>query len=284
LKKVKICGVPEHFNLPWHFAVEEGAFESRGISLEWQDVPEGTGRMSQMLASGETDLAIILTEGIIKSISDGNPSSIVQTYIASPLLWGVHVAGESKVNSLDDLKETKAAISRFGSGSHLMAFVMAQNLGWDTETLSFEVIHNLQGAVEALTEGNADYFMWEHFTTKPLVDAGTFKFIEDCPTPWPCFVIAGNNAFLESNPTLLPHILEVINGYTQEFKRIPSIDRTFANRYPQKLADIQEWLGVTEWSQQPLSKSELVKVSATLKTLGLLGEQQDLEKYFWEPA
>ena len=32
--------------------------------------------------------------------------------------------------------------------------------------------------------------MWEKFTTKPLVDTNTFRHIGDCPSPWPCFVIA----------------------------------------------------------------------------------------------
>jgi ABC-type nitrate/sulfonate/bicarbonate transport system substrate-binding protein len=84
MKKVRVVGVPEHFNLPWHMALEEGAFEDRGIELEWTDIPEGTGRMADMLAKGETDLAIILTEGVIKAISDGNPSMILQEYIGSP--------------------------------------------------------------------------------------------------------------------------------------------------------------------------------------------------------
>ena len=64
MKKVKIVGVPEHFNLPWHMAIEDGIFEDKGIDLEWTDVPEGTGKMCQLLQEGQTDLAIILTEGI----------------------------------------------------------------------------------------------------------------------------------------------------------------------------------------------------------------------------
>ena len=182
MKKVRVVGVPEHFNLPWHMALEEGAFEDRGIELEWTDIPEGTGRMADMLAKGETDLAIILTEGVIKAISDGNPSMILQEYIGSPLLWGIHVGADSYFKALSELKNTKAAISRFGSGSHLMAFVNAQNNGWDTSRLQFEVVNNLEGAVEALTQGSADYFMWEHFTTKPLVDQGIFRRLGDCPT------------------------------------------------------------------------------------------------------
>ncbi len=88
MKKVSIIGVPEHFNFPWQLAIEEGAFKSRGIKLEWTDIPEGTGKMCQMLQKGETDLAIMLTEGLVKSITEGNPAKIVQEYIASPLLWG----------------------------------------------------------------------------------------------------------------------------------------------------------------------------------------------------
>ena len=273
MKKVNIIGVPEHFNLPWHLAIEEGAFEERGINLQWTDIPEGTGRMCQMLENGETDLAIILTEGLVKSITEGNPAKIVQEYIASPLLWGIHVGAKSKYERFADLKTTKAAISRFGSGSHLMAYVNAQNEGWDTGKLQFEVINNLDGAVEALTNGTADYFMWEHFTTKPLVDSGIFRRLGDCPTPWPCFVIAATDKFIKGNSSVLKHILEVINLYTMEFKQIPSIDRTLANRYGQKLEDIQEWLSLTRWSQSQIDSQTLEKVQETLIDLKLIDKQ-----------
>ncbi|MEJ2585919.1 MAG: ABC transporter substrate-binding protein, partial [Robiginitalea sp.] len=84
-KPVRITGVPEHFNLPWHLAIDEGAFSGRGIDLVWTDVPEGTGKMAGMLASGATDLAVILTEGLVKAVSSGTPALIAQEYIASPL-------------------------------------------------------------------------------------------------------------------------------------------------------------------------------------------------------
>ena len=273
MKKVHIIGVPEHFNLPWHLAIEEGAFEERGIDLQWTDIPEGTGRMCQMLENEETDLAIILTEGLVKSITEGNPAKIVQEYIASPLLWGIHVGAKSKYRSIPELKTTKAAISRFGSGSHLMAYVNAQNEGWNIEKLQFEVINNLDGAVEALTQGTADYFMWEHFTTKSLVDNGTFRRLGDCPTPWPCFVIAATDKFLKENSSVLEHILEVINLYTTEFKQIPSIDRTLANRYEQQLEDIQEWLSLTRWSQSQIDSQTLEKVQDTLIDLKLIDKK-----------
>ncbi|WP_116769182.1 substrate-binding domain-containing protein [Maribacter litoralis] len=270
MKTVRIIGVPEHFNLPWHLAIEEGAFEERGIQLEWTDIPEGTGKMSQMLKDGETDLAIILTEGIIKSITEGNPVKIIQEYIASPLLWGIHVDAKSSFSSLNELKDTTAAISRFGSGSHLMAYVQAKQMGWDTNTLKFNIINNINGAIEGLASGEADYFMWERFTTKPLVDNGTFKHLGNCPTPWPCFVLVGTDSFIKENNGILNHILDVINTYTAEFKQIPKIDTTLANRYHQKLEDIQEWLQITEWSQKQLPEEVLRNVQKTLRELNLI--------------
>ncbi len=273
MKKVRIVGVPEHFNLPWLLALEEGAFADRGIDLQWTNVPEGSGKMNQMLSDNNTDLAIILTEGIIKGISAGNPSLIVQQYIGSPLLWGIHVSAASAFKDLNDLKKKRAAISRFGSGSHLMSYVFAESMGWDTESLEFQLVHTLEGAVEALTEGKADYFMWERFTTKPLVDRGIFRRLDDCPTPWPCFVIAVRREFIGSEPTTLQHILDVINLYTSEFRQIPSIDRTLANRYDQNLEDIQEWLGLTQWSQTQIDNQVIDRVVFKLHNLKLIDDK-----------
>lgn len=269
---VRIAGVPEHFNLPWHLAIEDGYFEDRGIDLQWTDVPEGTGKMSQMLRDDETDIAITLTEGIVKSITEGNPSKIVQTYVQSPLLWGIHVNAKSSFNSVSDLEGKRAAISRYGSGSHLMSYVNARNEGWATAKLDFEIVNNLEGAIEALTNGNADYFLWEHFTTKPIVDKGIFRRIADCPTPWPCFVIAVSNKLLEQE-YIVKHILEVINIYTTEFKIIPSINRTLANRYEQKIEDIDEWLAITEWSQRVIDREIMDDVQQKLLELGMIDEK-----------
>lgn len=278
MKEIRIIGVPEHFNFPWQLAIEEGAFEERGIDLQWTDIPEGTGKMCQMLKEDETDLAIILTEGIIKSITEGNPVKIVQEYVSSPLLWGIHVGTKSDFKALSDLEGAKVAISRYGSGSHLMAFVHAKKEGWDTDKLRFEVINNLDGAVQALTEGKADYFMWEHFMTKPLVDKEVFRRLGDCPSPWPSFVIVATDRFLRENKSTLGHILEIINLYTVEFKNIPSIDRTLANTFDQQLEDIREWLSITRWSQSPISTQTVDLVQNTLLNLKLIDNKLNFNK------
>jgi ABC-type nitrate/sulfonate/bicarbonate transport system substrate-binding protein len=273
MKTIKIAGVPEHFNLPWHLCIENGEFEVEGIDLQWTDVPEGTGKLCQMLRNGETDIAIILTEGIVKDIVAGNPSKIVQVYVESPLIWGIHVAANSTYQTISDLENKKVAISRIGSGSQLMAYVNAGNQDWDTKNLEFEIVNTINGAVESLTNGASDYFMWERFMTKPLVDKGIFRRIADCLTPWPCFVISVSDEVLEQHPGTIARILEIINKTTAEFKEIPSIDRTLASKYNQKIEDIREWLSLTRWSQKPVSENMLNKVQNQLLDLSIIDKK-----------
>ncbi len=273
MKQIKIAGVPEHFNLPWHLCIENGEFKTENIDLQWTNVPEGTGKMCQMLRNSETDIAVILTEGIIKDINAGNDCSIVQVYVKSPLIWGIHVDAKSNYKTLSDLKNKKPAISRLGSGSHLMSIVNAQNQGWEIENLEFEIVNTIDGAVESLSSRKADYFMWEKFMTKPLVNKGIFRKIAECPTPWPCFVIVVRNEILEKNSESIKQILKIINKKTSKFKQIFNIDKLLASKYNLKIEDIQEWLSITEWSQENLDSETLNKIQNQLFDLKIIDKK-----------
>lgn len=275
MKSVKIVGVPEHFNLPWHLCIDNGEFSQYGIDLQWTDVPEGTGKMCEMLRNDQTDVAVILTEGIIKDIAAGNQSVIVQTYVQTPLTWGIHVAYEAPYQTLNDLENKTVAISRFGSGSHLMAVVNAHNNNWNTQNLKFEVVNTIDNAVVALQNKTADYFMWERFMTKPLVDKKIFRKIADCPTPWPCFVIAVRKQFYEENQHVISQILDIINATTSEFKHIPSIDKTIAAKFDIQLNDVEQWLKSTRWSQKKLDQKNFDTVMQYLTNLNIISA--DLE-------
>ncbi|HAO15288.1 MAG TPA: ABC transporter substrate-binding protein, partial [Tenacibaculum sp.] len=232
---LKVGGVPEHFNYPWYITLKDKEYTKNRINLRWQDFPGGTGDMCKALRSGEIDIAIVLTEGIIKDIIDGNPSKIIQFYVESPLIWGIHVSAKSKYQDISELQNATIAISRYGSGSHLMAIVNAHNNGWDIKKLKFKVVNNLEGGINALNVGEADYFMWEHFTTKPYVDEGIFKSLGNCPTPWPCFVVAVREEILKNHSKDLKKVLDIINNCTKKFKQIDKIDQTLSLRYQQQL-------------------------------------------------
>ena len=204
---LRVGGVPEHFNAPWHTAAKAGLFAERGIDVRWTDFPGGTGAMAKALRDGELDVAILLTEGIVADIHRGNPARLVGTYVSSPLTWGIHVAADSPLTDAAQLYSQPAgdggasprfAVSRMTSGSHLMAFVDAQQRAGEAAaaSLRFEIVGSLEGAREALREGRADGFMWEKFTTKPLVDSGEWRRVGECVTPWPCFALAATPAAL----------------------------------------------------------------------------------------
>ena len=274
MKTIRIGGVPEHFNYAWYIGLKEHLFKDKGIHLKWVDFPGGTGAMTEALKNKDIDMAVVLTEGIVKAISEGQPCKIVQTYVQSPLIWGIHVAHESPHTSTSDLKKTHAAISRYGSGSHLMAYINAQQLEWNTEQdLKFKIIKNLEGGVRALSNGEADYFLWEKFTTKPVVDAGVFRRIGECPTPWPCFVIAAHDEFIDHENPSLKTILNTINAITKTFKTIPEIDRIISERYGQKQKDVQQWLRQTEWAQHNIDKKTIEIVQNQLIALDLISKK-----------
>jgi len=271
MKNFTIGGVPEHFNLPWYFTLRNKEYTSKGINLRWKDFHGGTGAMNKALREKEIDMAVILTEGIIRDIIKGNECKIVQVYIQTPLIWGIHVASNSDFQTIEDLKGTHAAISRFGSGSHLMAYINAENQHWNLETdLKFKVIDNLKGALSGLPKGNGDYFMWEKFTTKPFVDNGTLRLVGECPTPWPCFVIAVRNEVLENEEESIKAILEVINRTNSNFKETSGLDKIISERYAQKLEDVQQWLRLTEWSQEQLSEKMVDEIQNRLLDLKLI--------------
>lgn len=232
--------------------------------------------MCKALRSGDVDIALVLTEGIIKDITEGNPSKILQTYVTTPLIWGIHVSANSSIRTISELQGKRIAISRYGSGSHLMAIVNAHNQGWNLNSLDFRVVKNLEGGVKALQENEADYFLWEHFTTKPFVDKGIFKRIDNCPTPWACFVIAVRNEVLEKHPEEIKKILEIINKRNSQFKSIANIDKVLAMRYQQELVDIQKWLSITEWNHgKPISEEFISEIQNKLIQFNVIAEKKD---------
>ena len=103
MKRFKIGGVPEHFNLPWRLAIEDGDFQKNGVELHWADMSGGTGQMIKGLQTGSLDIAVLLTEGITKAILQGLDASIIAIYVQSPLSWGVHVPFSSGINSIEGL-------------------------------------------------------------------------------------------------------------------------------------------------------------------------------------
>lgn len=274
-----VGGVPEHFNLPWHLAMEEGRFEKAGITINWQDYSSGTGAMAKELREDSLDIALLLTEGAIADIIKGGNYSIAGLYVDSPLTWGIHVHKEAPFRLMQDLRGKTFAISRYGSGSHLMAFVNAQQQGWDYDKLEFKLVGNMEGAQETLANGLADAFMWEKFTTKPLVDSGEWRRIGECLTPWPCFVVVVRNEIISQQAEAIQTVLDIVRERCRELKSNPDAVQLIARQYQLQTEDAASWFREVRWaSDSTIERSLLQRVMDTLFDLKLIEEKVAPEK------
>jgi ABC-type nitrate/sulfonate/bicarbonate transport system substrate-binding protein len=272
---LRLGGVPEHFNLPWRLAIEEGIFKNQNIDLQWIDHAGGTGSMTKALQDADLDMAICLTEGIVADIVKGNKAKIVKVYVQSPLTWGIYVNALRTIQTVEELEGKFFGISRFGSGSHLMAYVKAQDLGWDTKKMQFVLLKNLEGIREGLQNNLADAFMWEKVMTQPYVDSGELRFIGECITPWSCFVLAVREDILTKHTETIKKITEIINQYVQGFKQRPHIIELLAQRYQIDLEDTAHWLHQTVWAENnDVPEAMIEKVQKTLQELEIIKEMK----------
>jgi sulfonate transport system substrate-binding protein len=273
--QLKIGGVPEHFNLPWRLAIEEGDFRNANIQLHWSDMGGGTGQMLRGLETGSLDVAVLLTEGITRGILQGLNAKIIQVYVVTPLHWGVHVPYNSEINQMSDLENQTFAISRYGSGSHLMAYVCADQQHWNSDQLKFNVIGDVYGGLWALENNEAQAFLWDKYTTHPYTEQKKCRFIDEVVTPWPCFVIAARTEIAENHSEMLNEICQIVNRKAKEIKQGENSEEIISWRYNLNSTQVKEWLKETDWNyngiQYPLAFEKTVSY---LQKLNLITEEE----------
>lgn len=282
MERLRIGGVPEHFNLPIHIGIEAGAFHAKGIELIWRDYPGGTGDMTAALRSGDIDICILLTEGIVSDILKGNPSKIISGYVKTPLTWGIHVTPGARIDKEVFFKQ-KMAISRWGSGSHLMPIVHAVQEDYTIEQSQFVVVGNLNGGIEALKNRDADLFYWEKYTSKPYLKQGLMERIGEFYSPWPCFLIAARNKWIESKPEVITTFLNVVHRYTKQFMELNEAPKIVSERYKIDIKDAERWFHSTEWATDGwVSNKMLNGVLFLLKEAGITTSEAGDTNLIWE--
>ena len=274
-RTVKVGGVPEHFNLPWHLAIAEGAFDPLGVEVEWIDFPGGTGAIMGALAAGEIDMATPLTEGAITAIANGNSSELVSIWVDSPLLWGVHVAGASTADTIADVAGQRFAISRFGSGSELMSRVMAQDEGWTLTDESWVPVGNLDGALQALPAGDAEVFLWNMSMTQPHVTDGTFKRVGVVPTPWPSFAIVSSGEFSADSPDLSKAVSTAARQRANELQLDPGLAQLVVDRYGLDFDSAMAWAEQVSWTapETSVDPAMITAVTERMRSVGRISDQ-----------
>jgi sulfonate transport system substrate-binding protein len=280
--KLIIGGVDEAFNVPWKRIAQRQPLKNKGVEIEWLDFGGGTGQIMRALNSNEIQVAIVLTEGVISDIYKNNQSRIFSSYVVSPLEWGVHVHESSPISAINEIKDKCIAISKFGSGSHLMAILNAYEQGWDVQDIKFKEINNLIGGLNALKTGEADVFFWEKHTTRAYLKPNLLKYIGSFKGPWGAFVVAVNNSLtkqdLENLKAIMKFVLEEAISFKLSHLSAPYITR-FNNM---DLVTAQSWLQSTRFASAIGSNQlEVLKVKEILFQSGILTEKTENEINFF---
>lgn len=164
--------------------------------------------MVTALQAGEIDVAIGLTEGWIAALGKAQAEQkdagfrVVGTYVETPLCWAISAGAKRQdLRAIQDLKGKKVGVSRLGSGSYVMSYVLADQQGWlattcDSPPFPVEPLNTFSNLREGVNNGTADFFMWEHFTSKRYYDNGEIRRIGEIYTPWSSWKIVAVNDLL----------------------------------------------------------------------------------------
>lgn len=265
MSMLRIGGVAEHYNLPWHLLQESGKLENIGVELRWKDCPGGTGEMTNLLNKDQLDMAVLLTEGMVADKLKGSKTRILKVFVKSKLEWGVHVSKKDST-PLTQKNQITFAISRLGSGSHHMALLYAQQQGITSDKIVFKEVGSIDGAMDAFKNDEADAFLWERFTTEPYCDEHNLKRADSIHTPWPCFVIAVRPDYYETNRQEVSSLLVELFKQASDLKGNPSAVEIIADRYDLSEERVAHWFENVEWGNgEDLSEADVENVVNNLK-------------------
>lgn len=276
---IRIGGVPEHFNLPWQLAAERDIFSSENIDLAWTVYAGGTGAMTKALSNGELDIAIMLTEGFIAAANQGLKAKIAKVYIETPLVWGIYTGANSKLKSLNDVNKGKYAISRFGSGSHLMAMIHAGQRGEQLGEKNFIVVNSLHGAIQSLVRNETNLFYWEKFMTRPFVKSGELNLIGEFSAPWSSFLIVASDHVIKTKASVVQRMLQIMNAECIAFKQDNSSVIYLRKKFEMSIPEARTWLKNTQWNYDyHVEEKSLANAKEALVSIGMCESKLRIDK------
>jgi sulfonate transport system substrate-binding protein len=258
MRTIRIGGVPEHYNFPFYQLFEEQPFIDLGYRIDWRTYTTGTGHMLGDLHQEVLDLAIVLTEGVITDRHAGNNSEIIAHYVKSPLIWGVHHHPSNHRAAKGVQQDTIFGISRYGSGSHLMAYLYARSKGIVLNQAQFAVVNNLPGAIASMECGMADLFLWEKYTTQPAVDKNLLQRQDEFPTPWEPFVLVAKPEFKQAQENFIDLLLNWLSKRCHTLKA--HREETCASvsaLFHLKTSDAEAWFDRVAWHIERIAHPEV---------------------------
>jgi ABC-type nitrate/sulfonate/bicarbonate transport system substrate-binding protein len=232
--------------------------------------------MIQALRSAEIDVGIGLTEGWVaglgKNGGDGG-YKLIGTYVESPLCWAISTGAGSRLDKLSQLRGRKLGVSRVGSGSYVMGYVLADQEQWLGSSDPFQVVplNTFDKLREAVNDGTADFFMWEYYTSKRYYEKREIKQIGEIYTPWSSWKIAARNPADKRVPALMEEInkgIEYFRGHTDEAVKYISTELDYS------VEDAEAWMKTVQFPKnvEGVNPAVLEQTITALVRAGVLEE------------
>ena len=197
-----ICQAPQY--------VADALLQAEGFN-EVQYSRRDPGKITEALASGQADIAMLFLGPFLLRVDAGDP--VV-------LLAGGHVGclelfGTDRVRAIRDLKGKAVAVTALGGPSHVFLAIMATHVGLDPHKDIRWVVQPGPETVRLLAEGKVDALMSAPPETQELRARriGHVVVNTSVDRPWSqyfCCMVVGNREFVRKHPVATKRALRAI--------------------------------------------------------------------------
>lgn len=162
-----------------------------------------------------------------------------------------------------------------------MSFVLADEQRWlqgsGEHVFTVVALETFERLRQAVNAGIADFFMWEHFTSKRYFDNGEIKKIGQIYTPWSSWHIAARHAIDDRMPDFFTKLNQGVRhflDYPEEAVKYISSQLDYSEE------DAREWLKSVEFAKdvKGVSKETVTRTVTVLSNAGCIPKDASVEK------
>lgn len=189
--------------------------------------------------------------------------------------WAISTGAQRpEIKSVDSLKGGKIGVSRIGSGSYVMGYVLADKNGWlstpgaDSPYSDHVVLNTFERLRNAVNSGEADFFMWEHFTSKKYYDSGEIRRVGEIYTPWSSWkIVASTKLTAGGLDARVKDLFEKLDQGVAHFNKNPDEAVEYiSTNLDYSAEDAREWLKTVTFP----AKTEGVKPEVVTSCVSIL--------------
>jgi hypothetical protein len=166
-----------------------------------------------------------------------------------------------------------------------MGFVLADTQCWlqTPGQLPFTpvVLSTFANLRAAVNDNTADFFMWEHFTSKRYYDNGSIKRIGEIYTPWSSWkIVASPSLISDSDPRLHEMFASIDKGIAHFESHPEEAVEYICSALDYTKQDATEWLDTVKFAKgvRGVTSDVVGKTASCLQNAGVLPNDANLQE------